>query len=144
MINFPDLNHPILGLLKYNDTCDWYEGKLFFQDRSIEFSVSTDDETNVESILEQIDGFVDRLEYYSETAKDYAVEQLLELKNDTWLDEDEKTLTPMQFKVRMLIKSIGISPDSSTCFYYDDGELFFGHEISVTMDSSNRFIDAGI
>jgi hypothetical protein len=144
MINFPDLNHPILGLLKYNDKYDWYEGNLIFQDRSIELSVTANNKTTIESILEPIDGFVDRLEHYTETAKDYAVEKLLELKNDVWLDEDEKPLTPTQFKVRMLIKSIGISPDSSICFNYDDSELFAGHEIFVTMDSSNRFIDAGI
>ncbi|MCU0542188.1 MAG: DUF2262 domain-containing protein [Oscillatoriaceae cyanobacterium Prado104] len=52
--------------------------------------------------------------------------------------------TPKQFKSCMLLESIAISPDGNLQFYYNDGDLFWGHCIAVTMDSSDRFIDADL
>ena len=69
---------------------------------------------------------------------------MLELKNKTWLDENEEPLTSEQFKNCMVLKSIAIWTDGSVEFYHNDGDLFFGHYILVTMDSSDRFLDAHI
>jgi len=57
---------------------------------------------------------------------DYAVEKLLERKNEIWLDEDESEVTHVEFKSRMVLQSITVSPDEEFNFWHDDGDLFWG------------------
>jgi hypothetical protein len=143
-MNSADIVHPRLGLLRYNNKYDCYEGQITLQQVSISFSFVKDDESEIELILDSINRFVDHLGIYTENAKNYAVEKLLELKNETWLDEDEEPLTPEQFKIRMILESIDISSKGDVAFFYNDGDLFFGHCILIKMDSNNRFIDSEI
>ncbi len=39
-MDLPDINHPILGLLRYSDECDWYVGQIKFQSLSIDISIA--------------------------------------------------------------------------------------------------------
>ena len=41
-----------------------------------------------------------------EKAKDYAAKKLLKLKNDLWLEDDEKEVTKKEFKARMKFTSL--------------------------------------
>lgn len=144
-MNSLDIVHPNLGLLRYNNECDWYEGQVILGDRVLSISLETDEAGKiVYTLLERLNRLVAQLEEYAENAKDYAVDELLELKDEAWLDEDEKPLTPEQFKTRMVLESIAISSAGDVKFYHDDGNLFFGHCILITMDGSDRFIDADI
>jgi hypothetical protein len=46
---------------------------------------------------------------YGRRAQEYAVHELLPLKNDVWLDDDEEMLlTPEQFKERMTLEAAEI------------------------------------
>jgi hypothetical protein len=139
---YSDLEYLSLGLLRYNDRYDWYEGQIIFQTLEVSIKLATDDEGNIKSILDRANYVVVHLEIYSENAKDYAVEKLLKLKNEAWLDENEELLTPTQFKNRMILESINISSEGDLNFYYNDGDLFFGHCISITINNSDRFVDA--
>jgi hypothetical protein len=145
-MKLPDINHPSLGLLKFNDEHDWYEGKLTVRGILIDIVIYLDEDSKIEPVLSKIDCYADRLENYAESAKDYAVKGLLEIKNDTWLDIDngEIPLTPEQFKACMLLESIIFADDGSASFYHKDGDLFWGHCIVVEMDSSNNFQSAEI
>ncbi len=62
----------------------------------------------------------------------YAVRELLDLKNGTWLEEGEAELTADQFIARMKLESIMISSDGKFEFWHDDGDLFWGHAIQVS------------
>jgi hypothetical protein len=145
-MDLPDINHPILGLLRYSDECDCYVGQVKFQNLSIDISVETDEDGVIEPVLEKISHFIDRLENYAEAAKNYAADRLLELKNNTWLDLDnnEQPLTSSKFTASMLLDAIFISWDGSVSFYHQDGNLFWGHWILVEMDVSTQFLHAEI
>ena len=69
----------------------------------------------------------------------YAVKQLLPLKNDTWLGDDEQPLSAKQFQARMKLDSITVSPDGSFDFWHDDGDLFWGHSIQISGGFSRRW-----
>ena len=89
--------------------------------------------------------FVKELEKHAQSARDYAVESLLTLKNETWIEaKDEEPLTPEQFKEWMVLDSISIDSDGDVSFYHSDGDLFWGHCILVTMNSQNNFNSADI
>jgi len=61
----------------------------------------------------------------------FAAKELLELKNDTWLGEDEVEVSEEEFKSRMVIESVGFHPDGDIEFWFADGDLFWGHSIQV-------------
>lgn len=86
---------------------------------------------------------VRELKHYDQTAKEYAVQQLLKLKNETWLDEGA-TLTSEEFKNRMTLEGLVFFPDGEAEFYYNDGNLFFEHCIIIKMDKHDCFVDAFI
>ncbi|WP_373539354.1 DUF2262 domain-containing protein [Chamaesiphon sp.] len=144
-MNYPDIECPELGTLRYEENYDWYEGQLIVQQSKLSIQLLTDEDGAVASALKRATDFVKELEKHAQSARDYAAEGLLAIKNETWIeDEDEEPLTPEQFKERMVLDSISIDSDAAVSFYHNDGDLFWGHCILVTMDSENNFTGAEI
>ena len=144
-MNYPDIECPVIGILRYEEKYDWYEGQLKVQQSEISIQLLTDDDEAVASALKRATDFVKESEKHAQSAREYAVESLLTLKNETWMeDKDEEPLTPEQFKERMVLDSISIDSDGDVSFYHSDGDLFWGHCILVTMNSENNFTSADI
>ena len=76
-------------------------------------------------------------------AKEYSAHKLLELKNDSWLEEDEKEVTEKEFKERIKFTGLHIFSESAN-FYFDDDDLFWGHIIEVTVNQKLEFTNADI
>ena len=76
-------------------------------------------------------------------AKEYSAHKLLELKNDSWLEEDEKEVTEKEFKERMRFTGLHIFSESAN-FYFDDDDLFWGHTIEVTVNQKLEFTNVDI
>lgn len=77
--------------------------------------------------------------------KEYAVTQLLELKNDGWLGEGEEPLSPEQIMGLMNLESLSVCPDGTVFFFfYPDGDMSLGHCILIAMDGADQFTDADI
>jgi hypothetical protein len=80
------------------------------------------------------------LERYTTEAKVFAAKGMLEIKNDAWMDEDDDDnnvlVTSEQFMERMTLESVSVDENSST-FWFNDGELFFGHVIAVEHDGTD-------
>ena len=64
-------------------------------------------------------------------ARECAAKELLSVKNGAWLEDGEKKFTADQFKNRMTMESIKVSPNDKFELWYDDGDLFWGHSIVV-------------
>jgi hypothetical protein len=144
-MKYRDLECPELGELRYEKEYDWYEGKLKIHQSDISIQLSTDAENSVASALKRATALAGELENYAQLAKEHAAQGLLQIKNKAWIeDEDEEPLTPEQFQQRMTLESISIDSDGEVSFYHNDGDLFWGHCILVTMNSENRFICAEI
>ncbi|MBH8565501.1 DUF2262 domain-containing protein [Nostoc sp. CENA67] len=143
-MNLPNIKHEILGELRYDTKFDWYESQVVFYETQLSISLSIEDNDKIESILTRASSVVRHLKNYAKNAEEYAVKKLLELKNKTWLYEDETFLTSEEFKNRIILEGLVFSPDGEVEFYYNDGNLFFGHCILITMDKDNCFIDASI
>ena len=50
---------------------------------------------------------------------------------DSWLEEDEEELDAEKFEARLELESIEVRPDGEFCFWFEDGDLFWGHSITV-------------
>ncbi len=81
---------------------------------------------------------------WDQRIRHFAVVELLPLKNDVWLDEDEVEVHPDQFKDRMALETVKVYPDGSFEFWHNDGDLFFGHSIRIDGSISDGPTDADI
>lgn len=85
------------------------------------------------------------LEGFAKQAKAFAARELLELKNEVWSDGDEDAnpipITAEQFAQRMTLTSLNIASDKVS-FWFDDGDLFFGHAILVELNEQDQWTEA--
>jgi hypothetical protein len=86
----------------------------------------------------------DSRESWSDRIANYATTKLLGLKNKTWLGEDETELSAEQFRSKMKLESISMEPNGDFEFWFDDGDLFWGHAIRVSGNLSDGPTDAEI
>ena len=125
------------GKFIYNKKLNAY--KLFKEEIEYYFSADNKEELKkVKNIFSNIE-----LTKFIGKAKEYTVNKLLELKNDLWLEEDEKKVTKKDFKDRMKFTSLYVFSESAN-FYLDDGDLFWGHTIEVTINQNLEFSAANI
>ncbi|MGO4921379.1 DUF2262 domain-containing protein [Maribacter spongiicola] len=73
---------------------------------------------------------------------DGIVSELLKLKNEDWLEENAEPLSDKQFTKCLSLNSILFFHDGSSQLGFDDGNLFFGHSIMVSLSKDHKFIDA--
>ncbi len=75
---------------------------------------------------------------WTKQAKMYAAQEMLERKNTTWPDNDENgntvMLTAAEFAERMVLQNVDVQNNGALSFWFDDGDLFYGHAILVEYD----------
>ncbi len=69
---------------------------------------------------------------WEDKAKEYAVKELLPIKNEHWLSEGEVEMTTDEFKKLMDLESVTFEKDIQIQFWYNDGDIFWGHSIGVS------------
>jgi hypothetical protein len=126
-----DREHPYLGPLRYNAELNWWEGALPTAAVAIKVYLSLDECSDEEALLSTAEAVCRALASWRQRVEDFAVRELLPLKNESWLEEGEPEITPEEFRNRMSLESISFYPDGAFEFLHDDGELFWGHSIQV-------------
>jgi len=66
----------------------------------------------------------------------------LPLKNDNWLGDGETEVNAKQYKARMKLEEITVTPRGSFDFWHHDGGLFWGHSIQVSGNLTKGPTDA--
>jgi hypothetical protein len=143
-MNANELEIPGIGLLSYEAAYSWYVVKIDIAKLAVEIRLAVDEDEAIDYSLERCRNLVANITAYAEKAKQYAAERLLELKNETWLDDNETPLTSEQFKDRIILESIVISPEGKLDFYHNDGDIFWGHCVLVSIDKDDQCIEANI
>lgn len=134
----------VLGKLTLDRTIDIFECDNSWLEGEVSFSLSCDEDGSIESILPKSYSILQSAKLWDSKTKEFSAKKLLELKNDTWLGEDESEFTESQFIEKMSLSTISFETDGSMTFWFDDGDLFWGHTISVTVDENDQLIDAEI
>ena len=133
-----------LNALGYEEQLGCYTGKVALGDISIELMLHTDDDDNLAPALRRAREVLAGFAAYARQAEAYAAQELLSLKNDIWLEEDETPVTAAEFKQRMTLEALVFYAEGDVTFYYQDGDLFWGHTIELMMDAADNFISAVI
>ncbi|MGV3611343.1 MAG: DUF2262 domain-containing protein [Fluviicola sp.] len=138
------VEHPILGRLVYDANFDQWETTL----------TKSPFEQTLLTINDENAGWKDDHSFFNFTAelldrlnlneiKEFAATELLELKNECWLEEDEKELTRKDFADRLVqVEGITCYTSGSVSIVFDDNDLFWGHGITVEMDEHLNYLEA--
>lgn len=138
------IRDPVLGELSLNKTVDWYEGYIDWCGKPVQVALSVDESGDVGAAVATIKGLLQDQPGWKNKIESYAVDSLLELKNDNWLDEGEEEVTKSEFIDRMELESITAYPEGEYEFNHNDGGLFWGHSIRVSGDLKGGPNDADI
>lgn len=133
-----------LGDFELDKSINSFEKNMSWINNS-DISVSFDDideEYNKNSIdiIKKI--FADKKDI-DKRVKEYAAENLLEDANSWNDDADKPNIDKEEFAKLISLTSITIYEDNIT-FWFDDGDIFWGHSIVVESDSDFNFEDAHI
>ena len=137
------ISHASLGTVQYEASLGWYEGTTTIAEELLSFYLSAESETESVHSLSTAESCWPRLPAFVASAKSFAANRLLALKNGEWSDEDGKQVSHQQFVERLATESIVFYPDGDIELTFKDGGLFFGHVVLVAA-TTEGFADATI
>jgi len=135
------IKDPLFGLFKLDRRVNWYESNPDWCGRTIRLTVPALEAEASLNVARQL--WSDQNGWHQKVF-DCAVKELLKLKNDSWLNENEPELTKSEFIRRMALESISVAADGSFDFWHNDGDLFWGHSIRVSGNLTEGPTHAGI
>lgn len=132
------------GTFTLDRRVDWYEAETHWMSKPVRLSFNADEPDKMGKSLATARQLWADESAWQQKIDRCALEHLLDLKNDNWLGEEETEVSPEEFAERMRIESISVQSDGSFEFWYDDGDLFWGHTIMVSGSLESGCTDAGI
>jgi hypothetical protein len=134
--------HPLLGAVTYvPSTASWCASSpvpLGGTDR-VEVVLSVLDESDLPAgRLDEVAATAARLD--PRALRHIVADDLLDLHNDTWCQDDDEILDRDGFLARIRPTLVDIDDDRLTV-YFDDGGLFGGHSIVLTLDLDLEVLD---
>jgi hypothetical protein len=122
---------PVFGTFTLDRRIDWFTAEVVWDGRPVSLNLSAREPAEVQRALKATRALWQSQSVWNRRIRDYAVQELLPLKNESWLDEDEAELTPDEFQDRMTLESVTVNPNGSFDFWHNDGDLFWGHSIQI-------------
>jgi len=131
-----------LGALTLDRRLNWFCGPTTWGTSTVDLSLDANGDSVSDASLQTALTVWDNQQYWSEAARSKAVEKLLPLKNDGWHDDDDwlqgwrrffprRPLTEAKFLSRLTPKALSFTEAGKFSIFYDDGNLFSGHDIEV-------------
>jgi hypothetical protein len=132
----------VLGKFTFNRVGDYFEQDLVINGGKVRFLVWNEDGRMPD--YEVARKIIKEQKKWDKLARQFAAKKLLDLKNENWLRGDEKPLSVGAFKKRLRLTTINVFFDGKFGFYYDDDDIFWGHEIWVKGTFKKGFDEGGI
>ncbi len=120
------------GTFTFDRRVRWYSARVDWAGEAIDLTLNAEEPCEIKSCLKIAQDLWSQEASWKTRIDDYAVQELLPLKNDAWLGDEETEFSPEEFKSKMTLQSISIYPDGNFDFWHDDGDLFWGHSIQVS------------
>jgi hypothetical protein len=134
---YQTITSSILGTLTFDEAYDWYSSET--PQNRLPFNLSI--HLASPKKLERLIAFAEKqmqAKFY-ESALLAMETEMVELKNESWLDEDEVPISIEKFRDAVKIESIVFREDCSCEIFCDDGDLFDGHCILISIDSKGKY-----
>lgn len=125
---------PELGTFTLNRLVNWLEAEVEWLGQPARLDI--DREEDWDACVEQAKALMADQKGWDEKVRSFAADQLLEQANDWAQDaaegEEPEEITREQFMERLELDAVQISADGRFEFWFNDGDLFWGHAIHVT------------
>nr|WP_321453072.1 DUF2262 domain-containing protein [uncultured Carboxylicivirga sp.] len=132
-----------LGKFRLDRRLDWYEGKTDWNGISTDIFLAGELE-NIEKIETNAISIIKDQAEWDSFIKGKICEELLVLKNENWLEEDEKPFTAEEFTSTIFLESITVNDSDVFQMCFNDGDIFWGHAITVETDLNKNIEHIGI
>ena len=125
---------PELGTFVLNRLVNWFEAEVEWLGQPVRLDI--DREEDWDACVEQVKALMADQKGWDEKVRAFAAQELLDQANDWARDaaegEEPEEITREQFMERMELDAVQISAGGSFEFWFNDGDLFWGHAIHVT------------
>ena len=148
------LSKPVLIETKYGDfeldrSLSWFSTDIELFGFDIFECLETDEDNGdtADGALQAFLKTAEDFEEFDKKVKESAAKNLLDLANDWLQDNDEAEtdeITKEMFIDSIEISEMTVSPDGSITLYYDDGDMFWGHAIEISVEPDGTVSDANI
>lgn len=102
------LHDAALGRIEYDRKFGWFAGQAEWCGHVVEVSLACARPENPTAVLEAATRLFAEQSQWNRRVREYAVEQLLPRRNDSWLDEDDTELLADEFLSKMSLESISV------------------------------------
>jgi len=132
------------GTFTFDRRVSWYSAEVKWNGATVDLNVNVEEPDQLDSALKVANALWDDETTWHKRVGDYAVGELLPLKNDSWLGDNETEFSADTFKDKMTLQSISVYADGDFEFWHDDGDLFWGHSIQISGNLSDGLTQADI
>jgi len=132
------------GTLTFDRRVSWWETEQSWVGSPMRLSIEAAEDGDVACVAKTAAALWRDQSEWDERLRAKAVEELLTLKNENWLGDDEAEVSPAEFKRRMKLEAVTVAPDGEIEFWFEDGGLFLGHSIQISANLVDGPTDAGI
>jgi hypothetical protein len=139
-----DVEHPQLGRLVWVEDAGVFEGSIAGASATVELSVEVIDDASLAAQLAHAIRVSSAVSQIEKRANQFLVDQMLKLKNESWLDEGELPLRPEEFGARIRLGRIDVQDEGQAVLIFDDGDVFCGHYLTVILEPDGTLRDAGM
>jgi hypothetical protein len=133
------LSSKLLGTIKYDKQLDWWSGE-FTPGKGQKIEIHINNIDGLEKAIPIIEKKVVFVKKNEPKFREFAAKKLLKLANE-WAEGE--TVTKKDFISRMRLEAIEFYNDLSSGLYYNDGDLFWGHTITIDIDKNGKCTRAG-
>jgi len=133
-----------LGTFVLERRLNWFEGEVSWETQLVRLRLGAVKGESPESTAEVAHELCDSSALWHKRVYECAVSKLLDLKNGEWLQNGESELTAGEFASRLKLQDIVIKTNGKIEFWFDDGDLFWGHAVRVTGNLTDGPISAGL
>lgn len=126
-----------LGTFTLNRSVNWFQADVEWKDQTVQLTYDNGGEAAMKAAQEAALSLMADPAGWDERVRSLAADKLLSLAND-WAregaeeGEEPEEVNREQFMERMELESIQVAPDGGLDFWFNDGELFWGHSIHVS------------
>lgn len=138
------LKDKLFGTLKH-DGSGTYEGKFGYKGKTVAIDIFFEQEETEKDFVQKL-VMMHKLVNSDSFDKAYKrmISDMLKLKNDYWLDENETELSEEEFIKPLRLNTIHLNDNGESSLNYFAAELFGGHDIMIDLDSDGNYIDSSI
>ncbi len=126
-----------LGTFVLNRQVGWYEAELDWLDGKVRLDFDKGEAEAMQAAQDTARALLADAQSWDERVRTFAAEQLTDLANQ-WAqdgeeeDEAPEEITPEAFMERMELDAIQVDDQGGFTFWFEDGEMFWGHAIRVS------------